>query len=171
MTKVQLRKYLNELDKKDIIKIILDTYSKNKDAKEYLDHLVNPNTEKSFLKAKNIISKEFHSETSSVPKARLSVVNKAIKDFLRLTPEPEFEARILIFLVEQKMDYADEYGVMDDPFYDGILTNFIKALEFMEIHDLLEKFKIDAEKCLKESMTFSIYFMDYMKDIFNEFYS
>ena len=96
MTKKELKKYLNCLNEKELIKIILDTYSNNKDAKEYLDYIVNPNEEEQFLKAKKIIEEEYFPEKTFPPKSRLSVAKRAIKDFSRLNPSPEREAELLI---------------------------------------------------------------------------
>ena len=77
MSKRDLKKYLKNFDNNGLTKIILDTYSKNKDAKEYLDYLVEPTEKEQFLKAKKIIKNEYFHEQTHLTKARLSVVKKS----------------------------------------------------------------------------------------------
>ena len=81
MSKRELKKFLKNFDNNGLTKIILDTYSKNKDAKEYLDYLVEPTEQEQFLKAKKIIKNEYFHEKPYLIKARLSVVKKSYFGF------------------------------------------------------------------------------------------
>ena len=168
MSKRDLKKYLKNLDKDEIIKIILDTYSKNKDAKEYLDYLVEPNVNEQLLKAKKIIVDEYFPEKTFPPKARLSVAKRAITDFKRFNPSNELFAELLLFLVEQCCEFAYKYGVDDEPFYESIEKNYRRFLDFCDKHDLLDKFELRAEKVT--GITQYIGFNECMGDIFEEFY-
>ena len=170
MGKRELKKYLIDLGKTELTKIILDTYSNNKDAKEYLDYIVSPNEKEQFLKAKKIIEEEYFPEKTFPPKSRLSVAKKAIRDFSRLNPSPEREAELLIFLVEQGCEFTNEYGDMEESFYESMENNFERALKFMHKHDLLEKFKEDAENCLELASVCGYGFYDELVDIFFRFY-
>ena len=170
MSKRELKKYLNSLNEAKLIKIILDTYSNNKDAKEYLDYIVSPNEEEQFLKAKNIIEEEYFPEKTFPPKSRLSVAKRAIRDFSRLNPSPEREAELLIFLVEQGCKFTNEWGDMEESFYEGMENNFKRALKFMTKHNLLEKFKPNTEKCIKLSSVCGYGFHDEMCGLFFEVY-
>ena len=42
MSKVALKKYLNTLQKGEIVEMVLDLYDARKEAKEYLEYFLNP---------------------------------------------------------------------------------------------------------------------------------
>lgn len=169
MSKRDLKKYLKNLDNNELIKIILDTYSNNKGAKEYLDYLVEPNEKEQFLKAKKIIEEEYFPEKHFPPKSRLSVAKRAIADFKRFKPSTELVAELMLFLVEQCCEFADEFGVMDEPFYDSIENNYFKSLDFIYKNDLSNKFKLKAKKIVNLSPD-SMFNSEIMCDTFSRFY-
>ena len=43
MSKAQLKKHLNALDKSQIIEMVMELYDARKEARDYLDYYVNPN--------------------------------------------------------------------------------------------------------------------------------
>lgn len=43
MSKAQLKKHLNTLDKSQIIEMVMELYDARKEARDYLDYYVNPN--------------------------------------------------------------------------------------------------------------------------------
>lgn len=96
MSKTQLKKHLESLDKSKLITMILDLYDSRKEVKEYFEYQLNPNEEASFLKYKQIIEDEYYPERGE-PKTRLTVAKKAIADFSKLKPSPVFQAELLIF--------------------------------------------------------------------------
>ncbi|GAA5818800.1 MAG: conserved hypothetical protein [Methanobrevibacter sp. CfCl-M3] len=170
MSKMKLKKYLKDLDKSDIIKIFLDVYSKNKDAKEYLNYLVEPNEEEQFEKAKKIIKNEYFPERG-LPKTRLSVAKKAIRDFSRLNPSPELEAELMLFLVEQGCELIESFGMEDNSYYIGMINNYEKALDFMDKNNLLKKFQARAERCTQIASEHVFFFGEELYDLFIDFYT
>jgi hypothetical protein len=169
VSKRDLKKYLKNLDKDELTKVILDTYSNNKDAKEYLDYLVEPNEKELLLKAKKIIREEYFPEKHFPQKPRLSVAKRAIADFKRFDPPKELIAELLLFLVEQCCEFADSYGISDDePFYDSVENNYSRALDFINKNDLSDKFKSRAKKLTELSPDYG--FNEAMCEIFLGFY-
>jgi hypothetical protein len=169
MSKLELKKTLSSMDKADLITLVLELYETKKEFKEYLDYYVSPNEKEQFLKYKQIIEKEYF-PSSGNPKTRLSVAKKAIADFSKLKPSPDLEAELLIFLVECGCKFTESYGDLWESFYDGMATNFNRALKFMHKHDLLEKFRPNAEACVKAASDCGCGFSDSMGDIFYEYY-
>ncbi|MDR0911636.1 MAG: DUF6155 family protein [Methanobrevibacter sp.] len=141
MSKKDLKNYLESLEKKDIIKIVLDTYSNNKDAKEFLEYLVNPDIEEKFRKAQKIILEEYFPEKKFPPNAKVSVAKRAISDFKKFNPPNELIAELMLFLVKQICLFIDEYGINDDPYYDIVENNYDNALKFIYQNKLHKKFK------------------------------
>lgn len=116
MSKIQVKKLLNSMDKADIVSLVLDMYDTKKEIKEFLEYYVNPNEKEKFEKYKLIIEKEY-SLTALNPKTRLSVAKKAISDFSKLSPSPELEAELMIFLVECGCELTYTYGDMSESFF------------------------------------------------------
>lgn len=169
MSKTQLKKHLESLDKSKIITMILNLYDSHKEVKEYFEYQLNPNEEASFLKYKQIIENEYYPERGE-PKTRLAVAKKAIADFSKLKPSPVFEAELLIFLVEMGCQFTHDYGDMWEGFYDSMVTNFDRALKFMAGNDLLDRFRFNAELCLKYSSPCGYNFPAEMEEVFYEYY-
>ncbi len=105
------------------------------------------------------------------PKERLSVAKKAISDFSKLKPSPELKAELMIFLVECGCRYTNEYGDITESFYTGMENNFNRALKFMKKHGLLERFRLNAERCVKWSSPCGYGFADTIEYMFDEYYS
>ncbi len=170
MSKLQLKKMLQSMDKPEIISLILEMYDTKKEIKEYLDYIVNPNEKEQFAKAKKVIENEYF-PAKGWPKERLSIAKKAISDFSKLKPSPELEAELLIFLVECGCRYTHEYGDISETFYIGMENNFRKALKFMEKNGLLERFRPNAERCVKWSSPCGYGFANEIESMFYEYYS
>lgn len=170
MSKVQLKKLLNSMDKSDIVSLILEMYDVKKEIKEYLEYYVNPNEKEVFEKYKKIIEAEY-SLTTHLPKTRLAVAKKAISDFSKLKPSVELEADLMLFLVECGCRFTHQYGDMWEGFYDGMYNNFQRVLKFMQKNNLLAQFHLRAEQCVKWASPCGYGFADDMENVFYEYYS
>ena len=169
MSKLQLKKMLQSIDKSEVISLVLEMYDTKKEIKEYLDYVTNPNEKGQFEKAKQTIENEYFPE-KGLPKERLSVAKKAISDFSKLKPSPELEAELMIFLVECGCRFTHEYGDINEAFYISIEKNFDRTLKFIEKHGLLAKFRPNAERCLEWSSDCGWGFADGIADVFYEYY-
>jgi hypothetical protein len=169
MSKLQLKKMLQSMDKSEVISLVLEMYNTKNEIKEYLDYITNPNERGQFEKAKQIIKNEYFPE-KGLPKERLSVAKKAISDFSKLKPSPELEAELMIFLVECGCQFTHEYGDINEAFYVSMEKNFDRALKFIEKHGLLAKFRPNAERCLEWSSDCGWGFADGIAGFFYEYY-
>jgi len=59
MTKLKLKKHLATLPKEDVIRLVLDLYDANKEAKMYLEMYLTPDYSAALEKYKKIIRDEF----------------------------------------------------------------------------------------------------------------
>ena len=80
MSKVALKKYLGTLEKSEIIDVVLDLYDARKEAKEYLEYILNPDEKEKMKEYKAIIRNEFWPKRGD-GKCRFSVCKRAIADF------------------------------------------------------------------------------------------
>ena len=76
-------------------------------------------------KYKEIITNEFFPKRG-YGKARLSVAKKAINDFKKISDKFSLIVEIMLHYVEQGVDFTDQYGDIDSPFYDSIKKKCLK---------------------------------------------
>lgn len=168
MSKVALKKYLNTLQKGEIIEMVLDLYDARKEAKEYLEYFMNPDEKKKLKEYKTIIQNEFFPKRGD-GKCRFSVCRKAIADFRKLHPSPENLADLMLYLVENACEAADSWGDLSESFYDSTESNFEATMKYITKNGLLPKFQKRIETALKNTERSGYGFCDAMPDIYEEY--
>jgi hypothetical protein len=172
MSKVQLKKELQMLTKEQLIEQITELYDSYKPVKEYYQTFLNPcNIQELFEKYKAVIVNEFYPNTKSWnPKTRFSVAKKAIADFAVLKPPSKLLADLMVTLSENACKFTYDYGDMTEQFYNSTVSNFERALKYLQKEDLLDDFKLRCEDCLKYAEPCGYCFPDEMGDVFDEYY-
>lgn len=103
-------------------------------------------------KYKDIIEKEFTpNKTKRLPRARFSVVRKAVNDFKKLTDDPELIANIMLTYVESVSAFNTEYDPDVEDFYTRPEDMFETVLVSIQKHDLLDEFKSRAHNIVKNA--------------------
>lgn len=152
MSKAKVKAFLQGMDKSEIIKVVLELYSARKEAKEYLDFLVDPNEEAKLEEYKHIIKEEFYPDNPRrEPKTRFSVCRKAISDFKKLGASPQNIAELMVFYMENACEFTYEFGDMWEQYYDSVETNFQKTCQYLVANGLFEQFEKRLEQCVKWS--------------------
>ena len=138
MSKAQLKKHLNTLDKPQIIELVLELYDARKEARDYLDYYVNPNESGELEKFKKIVLKEFDDDISRDPQCRFSVCRKSLSDFKKLSPSADTLAEAMVFYVERVYEFSFYAGDLWEQYYDSAISNFRSTLKFLIKSNLLE---------------------------------
>jgi hypothetical protein len=172
MSKAALKKELQGFTKEQLVTHILDLYDKNKAVKEFYEFYLNPRSEKELLnKYKKLIYKEFGVDNFFTAGLKFSVAKRAIADFRNLQPSPEVLADLMLYLPECACEFTHDYGDMSEQFYNGAVNNFVKALEYIQKHGLLDTFKLRAQKCVEWASPCGYGFADEIANIYEEFFS
>jgi hypothetical protein len=101
MSKTQLKKELQQLDKESIINVVLDLYMAKKEARDYLDFFVDPDINKRIENAKDKIAKELmRGRLGYRSKTRISHLRKIVKDVESLQPGAEYVAELMVYTIE-----------------------------------------------------------------------
>ena len=114
MSKISLKKELVNLEKNQLIEVVLTAYNANKEIKEYFDFYLNPNPDALYDKYSLLLMKEFSkTKYGSRSKARISVIKKIIKKFESFKPGHEcviqlYEYVIKLFLITESRYYFTE---------------------------------------------------------------
>jgi len=163
-----IKKELNKLDKDKLVDMVADLYKKNKSVKEYLDFFVNPNEQELFLKYKDKVYEAFFPKRGN--RFRLSEGKKAISDFNKLETSKELLADLMLFYAETGVECTNEYGDIDEPFYNSIASVYSNALKLMSKEKLLGKFADRAKKVMDDTKGIGWGFHDELGSVYFDFY-
>jgi hypothetical protein len=164
----QLKKTLAQLDKAQLVDLLLDMYRKHKPVKEYLDFYVSPDERALFEKYSDKVVQAFF------PKRgfgfSLKDGKKAIADFKKLGGSNEMQAELLLIYVENGVRFTLEYGDIDEPFYVSIENTYAKALSMMKTEGILGKFATRAAKIVQDSRNTGWGFYEALSHFYTEHY-
>lgn len=168
MSKTDFKRYLQQLSKEEVMNIVLEYYSKSKDARDYFDYMLAPDVIKKLEECKQVILNEYYPKRGW-GNARISVCKKAISDFTKLKPGDEMLAEAMVCLIETACQYTWDYGDMEESFYTAVENNFVRTMKFLADHGLVEKFQPRITQILKYASVCGYGFCDSMPDIAAEF--
>ena len=169
ITVSQLKKAFSEKSEKELVEEIINLFKKLPQVKEYYTVAFSAEGEELVLgKYKEIITNEFFPKRG-YGKARLSVAKKAIRDFTKLSGKPPLTIDVMLHYVEQGVMFTDQYGDIDEPFYDSMKKMFEAALKLAEQNNVLSLFQETCEGIVSNACE-GWGFKDGLADTFYEFY-
>ena len=151
MSKARLKRQLQSLPKERVIEIMLELYDARKEAKEYLEFYLTPDSNAELEKCKKAIRKEFFPTRGISEKPSLAKCRKVISDFQKLKTEPTYVADLMLFYIEQGCEYTVTFSDMWEQYYITLENNFDKAMKFIFMHGLLIQYYERIEKLLENA--------------------
>ena len=76
-----------------------------------------------------------------MPKARISVAKKAVKDFRKLISDADLVADVMLTFVERVSNFNDEFDVREEDYYTEPEDMFEEALQWIKKNELTDKFQ------------------------------
>ena len=163
-----LKNDLAKLDQKVLIEIIADLYKKNKTVKEYLDFYFKPDEDGLFEKYKAKVYESFY------PKGgfgyNLKQGKQYISEFKKLGTSPELLASLMLFYVETGVQFTNDFGDINEPFYNSLASTYANALKLIQKEDLLSRFEQQALQLLVDSENIGWGLHYSLSEIFYDFY-
>ena len=145
MSKRDLKKYLNELNKEQLEEQIIELYEKFSPVKVYYNFVFNPKEETLLQECKLKISNEYYPTKKagrrSRPKMRRSIAQKYIKHFLLLGVDPFIIADVMLYNVEIAQTFSSENPIKNDLFFKSMFNSFEQAVIFLIANGILSEFK------------------------------
>ena len=157
MSKRDLKKYLEELNKEQLEEQIIELYEKFSPVKVYYNFVFNPKEETLLQQCKLKISQEYYplkkSGRRSKPKMRRSVAQKYIKHFIILGVDPFLIADVMLYNIEIAQTFASENVIKHELFYKSILNSFTQAVIYLIANGILVEFKPRIIEIHNQSIT------------------
>lgn len=164
-----LKKHLSTLTKEELIKHIIELDKKYKPVQEYHQIFFHNDVEAVVEKYKKQIEDEFYPMRGE-PKMRLSVARKAITEAKKLGIPAELLADLMLFYVETGVQFTNDYGDINEPFYNSMESMYGKALELIQKEGLLVEFQERACKITEDSCDTGWGFNDTLCDYYYQYY-
>jgi hypothetical protein len=162
-----LKKYLKNSSKEDLISDILELFKRFNSVKDYYQIKVSPQEEiKVSAKYKKIVEDEFF-PTRGLGKAKLSVAKKGVAEYKKIAESPVAVADIMLFYVEQGVKYTNAYGDIDEPFYNSMESMYEKSVEWIIRYEIQDIFKNRCIKIVEDTSGIGWGFHDALSDIFS----
>ena len=139
MSKTTLKKAIKEFTPEQLRGLILDIYTKYKDAKEYLDFFAEPDLDKIYEKYSEAIFKETDRIYHRHPAPRLQRIKANLKKFILLEPGYESVAQLMVEASERLIinGKGDRYSSAT---MRGTAAFLNQTCEFLERNDALEQY-------------------------------
>lgn len=135
----------------------------------YQVQLLDNGEEELLAKFKKAIHRAFDLRSDySGPKLREA--RKAVNDFVKLSGNSSNIADIMIYYAEMGVKFTNDYGDIDEPFYASIENMYQKAAEYVNEHELKDKFVERLKKMVEKTDGIGWGFHDTLGDIFYKYF-
>jgi hypothetical protein len=163
-----LKNYLKQVSKEQLADDIAELFKKFEPVRDYYQtRLLPEDSNQVIAKYKAIIRNEFF-PARGFGEARLSVARKAVSEYKKICRTNASLADLMLFYVEQGVQFTDAYGDIDEPFYNSMGSMFKKAAEFIVKHELQDAFEDRCRRIVSNTSEVGWGFHDELSDIYNE---
>ena len=170
MSKTSLRKELLQLEKPQLIEIILNAYSASKDTKEYFEFYLNPDIKALEEKYRALIIKEFkRTKYGHRSKARISFIRNCIKKFESFDPGPEYVMELYLFVIGQALLY-ERVVYFNPTLFKGFAQMVNSALKYADSEHSFSSFIEQLNQTISKSEG-SRYFTNLLTETIQTFIS
>ncbi len=169
-SKKELKKFLKELSKEELIKEVEKLYSKFSPVKTFYDVELSGDTTSLLEKAKIKIKNEYFPARGN-PKARSGEVKKIIDEFAKVSVYPKDIIELYLFRFDMAVMFTNIYGDVDEPFYNAAYNAFAKSLKLMEEHGYKNEFKIRCWGIVDDLRETGWGFSDAVRELYTTYFN
>jgi hypothetical protein len=155
-TWTDIRRKLARTDLDYAIGIVKLLFDQSKENRTFLISRLYPDTDWSALleQQKKRILGEFYTRKGIPRNPRISIARKAIDDYRRATSDPVGTAELMLTYVETGTEFAQQYGMQDEPFLrslETVLDKLVGILAKDERRNLVERFHERLQTVLEQA--------------------
>lgn len=127
---------MKSYEQKDLIQLISDLYKNSKEVQSYLSvrFLGEEAVSELFNQTRKKIENEFFPE-KGFGKLRLNEAKKAIAEFKKHTNDEFKTTDLMLFYVEQGVEYTNAYGDINESIYSSMETMYEKVITLCGKHE------------------------------------
>jgi Family of unknown function (DUF6155) len=163
----EIRGFLQEKSQEQLVNDMLFLYNKFDGVREFLalqmDHGFSDDLVEKY---RAIIQREFF-PARGFGRARLSIARKAVTDYKKLSPNIPGLVDLMVFYVEMGVRFTNEYGDIDEPFYNSMESMFENALKIIIQYQLQDRFQKRCKTIVTDTRPIGWGFHDTLSDLYN----
>lgn len=150
MSKARLKKYLLTLTQEQVVDVVMELYDARKEAKEYLEFYLAPDSKAELERYKKTIRREFFPARGDAMHPSLAKCKKLVSDFQKMKAESTHVADLMLHFIEQASEYSAAYGGdMGERYYITLENNFSRYMEYIFMNGLLINFYERIERLIR----------------------
>jgi hypothetical protein len=163
-----IRAFLQEKPHEQLVNDMLFLYNKFDGVKEFLALQMGHGFSDDLVeKHRAIIQREFF-PARGFGRARLSLARKAVTDYKKLSPNIPGLVELTVFYVEMGVRFTNEYGDIDEPFYNSMESMYENALKLIIQHQLQDQFQKRCKAIVTDTRHIGWGFHDTLSDLYND---
>ena len=167
----ELKNEIALLSRAELEALLLQLYRKNSECKELIEAKFDPESEaRVFEKYKKQIASEFFPDRG-FGRLRYSFMRKALKNFKDISTNHELIAELMMTHVEKGVAFTNEYGDIDERFYDNIAGMYEKALRYITDHNLKTNFIQRCRAIVDQTRGIGWGFHDELGELYYSYFS
>ncbi|MDI6786030.1 MAG: DUF6155 family protein [bacterium] len=148
----ELKEYFATRNESYLINEVVELFKRFDVVKDYYTSKLSVTDSKLVLdRYKSIITKEFFPERG-FGKARLSIARKAVNDYKKVAVSNSGTIDIMLHYVENGSQFTNEYGDMDEAFYNSMEGMYEDALKLIVKNKLAAEFEIRCREIVRNAI-------------------
>lgn len=156
MSKTTVKKAIENFDAIELRQLILDIYTRSKEARELLDFYAVPDISKKLEEYKKSVLKEVWRYTRRAYRPRMSRIRAVIRKFRVLDPGDEAVGELMAYTIIEFCKMARE-ETLKDATNDAIDKLFAETLAYLHSRMLLDEYEPQFAKAIREMQDFRYY--------------
>ena len=167
---ISLKKHLQSLSQDELVEEVLKLAKRFKDVKMYFDMELGDTKQQTAIVegVKEKIKKQFF-PTRGYGNPKAAEVRKLISEFRKVSVFPFDVVDVLLFRVEQAVDFTNAYGDISEAFYTATETAYEDALKLINEHHLKEHFLKRCHSIRQQTADIGWGFADEMERLTEEY--
>jgi hypothetical protein len=163
-----LKRHLKQVSREEMVDDIAELFTKFEIVRDFYQTKLSPESNTHVIeKYKAIIRNEFF-PARGFGEGRLSVARKAISDYRKICRTKADLADLMLFYVEQGVQFTTAYGDIDEPFYDSMESMFEKAVKLIVENEMQEAFEKRCRQIVYDTSETGWGFYDQLSDIYEK---
>jgi hypothetical protein len=168
-----IRSRLLTLNKDDLLKVIQDLYQLNTDNKVFLNSHLGMGDPEIFAQPYRKTIKQVFNPDRGFPSLSLRSARKALNDFKKASATPEAIVDMMLYYVEQGVACTNEYGDINEAFYnslEGVFEDALTLINKIGNPEMIEAFRPRIKQVVVNTSGIGWGFHDFLSDVYDTLY-
>ena len=165
----RIRSHLLTLNKDDLLKVIQDLYQLNNDNKVFLNSHLGMGDPETLAQPYRKTIKQVFNPDRGFPSLSLRAARKALNDFRKASANPGAIVDMMLYYVEQGVACTNEYGDINEAFYnslEGVFEDAVGLINKTGSPEMTEAFRSRVEQIIKDTSGIGWGFHDFISDVY-----